>query len=91
LDYLDLGVSRISIGALALLGLVPVLKLVVREAADLILFIRGQVRRVRGRQSYDSSLPPRPPPTPEVPLRSRRKRACHPRIPHPKGGGGYDI
>ena len=49
LDYLDLGVSRASVYALAIVGLVPVLKLMAREVTDLILLIRSQVRRILGR------------------------------------------
>jgi len=47
LGYLDLGVTEITVGALAILGLLPVLKLVVREFIDLLLFVRRQVRRLR--------------------------------------------
>ena len=55
MDYLDLGLSRASVWALAIVGLVAVLKWVaaevtelVVEVIELVLVIKTQVRRIRG-------------------------------------------
>lgn len=47
LDYLDLGVNEVSVGAFAILGFLRVLKLLVREVFELVIFVLRQVRRVR--------------------------------------------